>query len=365
VFDPAQENFSQIARLLEKQPDRVLLEKVANWSRREFECSRSAMTERKQQGFVRECHGDMHLRNIAKYRDAIVVFDCIEFNDNLRWIDVISEIAFIEMDLYDRNRRDYGNILLNTYLQNTGDYTAMRVLRYYLVYRAMVRAKVDCLRAHQEDISAEEHEQTMHEFRHYLKLAERFTRPMQPCLLITCGLSGCGKTFVSDGLMEYLSFVRLRSDVERKRLFGLAPDQTSDSAIDAGIYTAQASQTTYDRLAELARTVLTSQWSVLVDAAFLQQAQRQRFFDLANELNLPFLILHFTAPQTVLRERVAQRQRLHKDASEADSQVLESQLRRQQPPAAGERAYTLEIDTHDEIPFATLAKKIRERLPIA
>ena len=74
----------------------------------------------------------MHLRNIAKYHGAVVVFDCIEFNENLRWIDVISEIAFIEMDLYDRNRRDFGTILLNVYLQNTGDYPAMRLLRYYM-----------------------------------------------------------------------------------------------------------------------------------------------------------------------------------------------------------------------------------------
>jgi aminoglycoside phosphotransferase family enzyme/predicted kinase len=364
VFEPVKENFSQIGPLLELEQDRALLQKIATWSQTEFERCRATIAERKLQGFVRECHGDMHLRNIAKYHDAIVVFDCIEFNDNLRWIDVISEIAFIEMDLRDRDRRDYATILLNTYLQATGDYPAMVLMRYYLVYRAMVRAKVDCLRAHQEDIGAEEHHKTMGEFRHYLDLADRFTRPEKPFLLITSGLSGCGKTYVSDGLMEYLPFVRIRSDVERKRLFGLAPEQASDSAVDTGIYSPQASQKTYARLAKFARTMLGSQWSVLVDAAFLQQEQRQQFCQLASEMGLPFLILHFNAPETVLRERVMQRQQQKHDASEAGREVLESQLRHQQPPISDELAYTLQVDSSGEIPFAQLAKRIQEHLSL-
>jgi aminoglycoside phosphotransferase family enzyme/predicted kinase len=364
VSQPVKENFSQIQPLLELEQDRALLRKIATWSQTESERCRATIAERKQHGFVRECHGDMHLRNIAKYHDAIVVFDCIEFNDNLRWIDVISEIAFIEMDLHDRDRHDYATVLLNTYLQATGDYPAMVLMRYYLVYRAMVRAKVDCLRAHQEEITAEEHQKTMREFRHYLNLAHRFTRPEQPFLLIACGLSGCGKTYISDRLMEYLPFVRIRSDVERKRLFDLSPDQASDSAVDAGIYTPEASQKTYARLAELARTMLDSQWSVLVDAAFLQQEQRQWFYQLASELGLPFLILHFNAPETVLRERVTHRQQQKLDASEADVQVLESQLRHQQPPANSELSYTLQVDSSSKIQFNLLAKQIQECLSL-
>jgi hypothetical protein len=365
VYAPAKENFSQIEPLLQNTLELALLREVADWSRGEFNYARAVMDERKRQGLVRECHGDMHLRNIAKYHADIVAFDCIEFNDNLRWIDVISEIAFIEMDLYDRDRRDFANILLNTYLQITGDYPAMRLLRYYLVYRAMVRAKVDCLRAHQKDIGAQEHTKTMNEFRHYLSLAKHFTQPAPPFLLITSGLSGCGKTYASTGLMEYLPFVRIRSDVERKRLFGLAPDQASDSAVDSGIYTPQASQKTYARLADLARTILSSQWSVLVDAAFLQQEQRQQFRDLANELRLPFLILHFDAPQSVLIERITHRQlqrSQQQDASEADLQVLAAQMHRLHPPASNELAHTLKIDTSGDLPFAPLAKQIEERL---
>jgi hypothetical protein len=304
----------------------------------------------------------MHLRNIAKFHNNIVIFDCIEFNDNLRWIDVISEIAFIEMDLHDRGRRDFANVLLNAYLQNTDDYPAMRLLRYYLVYRAMVRAKVDCIRAHQKGIGNEEKIQTLKEFRHYLNLARQFTKPVPPFLLITCGLSGCGKTYTTDGLMEYLPFIRMRSDVERKRLFGLAPGESSDSTLDSGIYTAQASHNTYARLADITRTVLSAQWSVLVDAAFLQNEQRQLFENIAKELHVPFLILHFTAPQEVLTQRVTRRQQENKDASEAGRQVLEAQINHQQPPSSDEQPFTLEIDSSDTIDYSTLAQHIQDRL---
>jgi aminoglycoside phosphotransferase family enzyme/predicted kinase len=362
IHAPVQENFSQIDALIESNADRVALSEVASWSQYEFECLKTNIIERKQQGFVRECHGDMHLRNIAKFKNAIVIFDCIEFNDNLRWIDVISEIAFIEMDLHDRGRRDFANVLLNTYLQNTGDYPAMGLLRYYLVYRAMVRAKVDCIRAHQEGISSDEQIQTLKEFRHYLNLARQFTKPTPPFLLITCGLSGCGKTYATDRLMEHLLFIRVRSDVERKRLFGLAPGDSSDSALDSGIYTTEASQNTYKRLAEVTRTVLTAQWSILVDAAFLQYEQRHLFQNIAKELHVPFLILHFTAPQEVLTQRVILRQQQSKDASEADHRVLEAQISHQQPPSPDEQPYTLEVDSSGAIDFSSLAQDIQARL---
>jgi len=365
IHIPVTENFSQIDALLENETDHSLLSDIASWSQREFERLQSNFAQRKQLGFVRECHGDMHLRNIAKFHDAIVIFDCIEFNDNLRWIDVISEIAFIEMDLHDRGRRDFANVLLNTYLQNTGDYAAMVLLRFYLVYRAMVRAKVDCIRAHQEDIDPDEQRQTVKEFRHYLNLAQQYTKPAAPYLIITCGLSGCGKTYITDQLMDYLPFIRLRSDVERKRLFGLASAESSKSAVGRGIYTAEASQRTYAKLADLCRTVLNAEWSVLVDAAFLKQEQRQQFRNIAAELHVPFLILHFTAPQAVLIQRLDQRQRQRKDASEADRQVLTTQIKHQQPPSSDEQAHTTEIDSSGTIDFSALAQDIQTRLGTA
>lgn len=362
IYAPVEENYSQINTLVETDEYRKALQSLAHWSQSEFHRLQPQFIKRKNGGFVRECHGDMHLRNIAKYRGAIVVFDCIEFSDNLRWIDVISEIAFIEMDLHDRGRADYATILLNAYLQACGDYQGIPLLRFYLVYRAMVRAKVACIRAHQEGIEARERTETLGELSHYLNLANGFTRPEPPALLITSGFSGCGKTYVSDQLMEYMPFIRLRSDIERKRLFGLAADDNSHSPIDSGIYTEEASVKTYQQLAELSHCILTSQWSVLVDAAFLFSDQRQPFQKLAADLNIPFLILHFYAPPSLLLERVRERQQSKSDASEADVLVLESQISRQKPPDSREIPYILEIDSSKDIDTANLAQRIQHAL---
>jgi len=303
----------------------------------------------------------MHLRNIAKYENNIVIFDCIEFNENLRWIDVISEVAFIEMDLHDRGRADYANILLNAYLQFSGDYAAVQLLRFYLVYRAMVRAKVAYIRAHQEETQSRT---ILEEFNHYLNLAVRFTQTSQPALVITCGLSGSGKTYITDQLMESLPFVRLRSDVERKRLFGLAANQNSQSRLDAGLYTREASIKTYQRLVDLSRCILDSQWNVLVDAAFLHADQRQRFQSLAAELGIPFAILYFTAPAQVLRDRVERRQQTQKDASEADVQVLESQMSCHEHPSKVEEDYIVEINSGDNVDIPELAQRLLHVLNI-
>jgi aminoglycoside phosphotransferase family enzyme/predicted kinase len=359
IYDPIKENFRQINQFIEGDNERNILTSVAAWSASEFSRLTPYITERKKNGFVRECHGDMHLRNIAKFQNNIVIFDCIEFNPNLRWIDVISEIAFIEMDLHDRGRIDYANILLNTYLQSNGDYRAMQLLRFYLVYRAMVRAKVDCIRAYQDDVSKQEKSKILLEFSHYLNLAHRFTQPTQAALIITCGLSGCGKTYITDQLMEYLPFVRLRSDVERKRLFDLSAHENSQSSLGCGIYTQEATTHTYQRLLELSRLMLSAGWSVLVDASFLHAEQRDVFRGLADELGASFIILHLTAPSQVLSSRIRRRQQTRKDASEADLSVLQSQIDHQEPPSAEETCCTIEVDSGNDVDISLLAHRIQ------
>ena len=162
--------------------------------------------------------------------------------------------------------------------------------------------------------------------------------------------------------MAQLPFIRLRSDVERKRLFGLASDESSSSALDGGIYSQEASQQTYARLVNLTRQLLACRCSVLVDAAFLKIHQRQEFRRIAEDLNVPFLILHFHAPDSVLFERVERRAQQQVDASEADRQVLEAQITRQEPPSAADLSYTLKIDSSATIEYSNLAQRILYKL---
>jgi uncharacterized protein len=249
------ENFIHIRPLLDDQSQLLKLDAIEYWSLNEW-CNQSLfMQQRKQQGFVRECHGDLHLGNMTLIDGKVVIFDCIEFNPFLRWIDVISEAAFLMMDLLHVGYENYAFRFLNGYLQNTGDYHGLALMRYYLVYRALVRAKVALLRIAQnpDEVVCKK---IRSEYTGLANLAEGFTKPSPVILMITHGFSGSGKSTYASQLAEQIGAIHLRSDIERKRLFGYSAQATTGSGIDSGIYTQEAGQRTYQRLAELAKAVL-------------------------------------------------------------------------------------------------------------
>ncbi len=293
---------------------------------------------------MREGHGDLHLGNIALVDGEITPFDCIEFSADLRWNDVASETAFLVMDLIDRGRRDFAFLFLSTYLELTGDYDAVAVLRFYLVYRAMVRAKVHCLRAHQAHIDGAERARLLDAFRDYLKLAAGFTRPCRPSLIAMHGMSGSGKTVVSHALVQAAGALRIRSDVERKRLHDMTMLERPASGVAAGIYAGEVTKRVYQHLAQLARKIIAAGYSVILDAAFLRRWQRDLVRDLARELAVPFVIASLQAPETVLQARILRRSGAGTDASDADLAVLAHQLATEDPIAEDERAGTITLD---------------------
>ncbi|MBE0625203.1 MAG: AAA family ATPase, partial [Burkholderiales bacterium] len=344
ILAPTLQNFEQMLPLVGAKADLALLARLRDWSAREHAQLAPLFAARKREGWVRECHGDLHLGNIALIEGVPTPFDCIEFNPEFRWIDVMNEIAFLLMDLVDHRLPRLAFRFLNAYLENTGDYPGLRVLRYYLVYRALVRAKVACLRAQQAGVAAREISAVEHEYRRHLHLAERLAAPAHPALLIMHGLSGSGKTTISQQLLEALGAVRLRSDLERKRLFGVAAGARSGSGLDAGLYAPEAGERTYARLAELARAVIAARYPLIVDAAFLQRAQRDPFAALARDTGADFLIAACAAPAGMLHARVAAREHEARDASEAGPAVLERQFARAEALAPDELAHTMTID---------------------
>ena len=302
---------------------------------------------RKQDGFIRECHGDLHLGNITLIDGKVTLFDCIEFNPELRWIDVFSDVAFLIMDLDDRQYRNFAFHFLNAYLQRSGDYQGLGVLRYYRVYRAMVRAKVAMLRRQQSDRDSALYAAADAEYSQYMQLAESYLEPGRPALLITCGLSGSGKSTVARQLCEASGMIQLRSDIERKRLSGLPARGKSRSAVGEGLYSVDQTEKTYRRLRELAELVLQSGYSVIVDATFLQRRYRQDFRRLAENHKLPFTILHCVATETELEQRVAVRALEGRDPSEANLEVLKAQRKSQQPLDADEESHVVRLHSED------------------
>jgi hypothetical protein len=333
------ENFEQLRRHLAGEADRKEIAALAAAAEAEHAARASMFETRRAQGWVRECHGDLHLGNIVLIGDEPVPFDCIEFNPSLRWIDVMSEIAFTVMDLLHRNHPAFGWRLLNACLEASGDYAGVAVLRYYLAYRAAVRAKVSAIRADQPGISARARTNELAACRSYLALGRRCLEQRRPALIITHGLPGSGKTTFSQLALEQLGAIRIRSDVERKRLFGLG---TLESSAGRDIYSAEATRRTYARLHELARGLLAAGFTVIVDAAFLKRDERATFRQLAQGMAAPFAIALLYARDAELRQRVRQRR---DDASEADVAVLNLLRAARQPLSAEELASTARFTT--------------------
>ena len=363
VYQPVEENFRQINEHLDTEHYTDKLNALSQWCKSELVKQQSLFTQRKTDGFIRQCHGDMHLRNLVWLDNKPMAFDCIEFNPKLSWIDVISEIAFLIMDLQHRQQAQLAHRFLNSYLELTGDYAGLSVLPYYLCYRALVRAKVNSLRLEQQNITEKEREQTLTEFESYLELATSYAKQSTPKLIITRGLSASGKSTVSQQLLDTLGVIRIRSDVERKRLFGIdstnrvSKDKTPGE-IDSGIYSAQASLQTYNKLAELASDVINAGYSVIVDAAFLKHEQREPFQLLAKRLAVSYIIMEITAPAEVLRQRIKKRKN---DVSDADLTVLEHQLANWQPLHKDEFDSALSINTANKLNIDILIDIIKTR----
>lgn len=357
-------NFDHV-RGLERAADVVSrVDALCAWTRAEHARIAPALSARLAAGRVRECHGDLHLANMVIHGGRVVVFDCIEFNPALRWTDVMAEVAFTAMDLMHRGRRDLAQRFVNGYLEATGDYDGLAVLRFCVVYRAMVRAKIAAIRAAQEtDAAACARDRA--DFLAHLELAESCARPARVALAITCGASGSGKSFAAAQLAATGEWIRVRSDVERKRLAGLAATERSDSGLASGLYAGDVTERTYARLADLARTVIAAGYPAIVDATFLSRAQRAIFRTLAAALGVPFVILAPRTPESVMRTRVAAREAAGTDASEATPAVLERQLASAEPPGPDEEAAVVAFDASGPVDGAALAAAVAAKVGAA
>ncbi len=357
LIQPVLENFKQIGGYLQQPSDISQLQSTENWVRDQANKLEPVFKQRKQQGKIRECHGDLHLGNITLFKDQVTLFDCIEFSEHLRWIDVISEAAFLTMDLQARAAPALANHFLNAYIEHTGDYDGLKVLHFYQCYRAMVRAKVALLSLQSKQSTDEQSVAVFSQYKRYIELAERYMIPRQCRLLLMHGYSGTGKTTVSTELVDRLGAIRVRSDVERKRLFQVAPEKSSVK--DNGIYSRQASIQTFDHLAAIAEAVMISRFTVIVDATFLHKPHRDRFLQIAANLNVPAHIISCELDDKETQRRLEHRQAIGTDPSDADIEVYKAQLKNADPLSESELAITFRINTAAQDPLQDLMRTMQ------
>ena len=334
----------ELAALASTPTARRQLAALCQWEARQRARHMADFGHRRAAGRVRECHGDLHCANVLTLDGRVQIFDCIEFNAGLRWIDVIDDLAFIHMDLARWRRPDLAAAMLSAYLESSGDYAGLAVLPYYRVYRALVRAKVALLRARQPVLPAGAGAASERDAAGYLGAAIQGARPGRAAVMITHGYAGSGKSTFARHVVAQLGAIQLRSDVERKRLHGMPASARQSVPGREDLYGATASRRTYARLHTLARTVVHAGWPVIVDAAFLTSAQRASFRALASSLGVPFFVFDISADRSSLIERVRLREQAGLDASDANVAVLEHQFHAAEALADSERAIVVETE---------------------
>ena len=274
-------------------------------------------------GYVRHCHGDLHLRNIVEIDGAPVLFDAIEFDDAIATVDVIYDLAFLLMDLGARGLRAHANAVLNAYLEASGDTAnliGLAALPLFLSTRAMIRAKVELLRA---SLDPESREEARRRATSYVLLARNYLERQRPQLIAIGGLSGSGKSSVAQALAPHLGVfpgaVHVRSDVERKRLFGVRAEER----LPRPAYGAEVSDIVYTMCRKRALMALEGGHSVIVDAVHAKKEERDGVAEIAARAGAAFTGIWLDASAETMRQRIAARTG---DVSDATPAVLDEQL---------------------------------------
>ncbi len=275
------------------------------------------LLSRSSSGKIRDCHGDLHLQNICMWKDKPLLFDCIEFNDDYRIIDVLSDVAFLYMDLLARGKKGFAQRVLSKYLEASGDYGGLPAWSLWVAYRAQVRAKVAQLTINSPGINSSarmEHEANRDR---YLKLAEDQLKPdeQKPRIIMMVGLPASGKSTLGLKLACKKGGVMIRSDVERKRLHQHNPQ--------ADLHGPDMDRQTYASLLRHAHNAVLGGQTAVLDATHLRRTVRQKAIDCAQKIGVEIEIAHCDVPMPVLRERIRKRSAAGTDVSDADEQILD------------------------------------------
>ncbi len=343
------ENYQQTEKYIGGPQTPAQFQATKEYSDRFFIEQATVFTDRIQQNRIRECHGDLHLRNICLWQGlkssdpetpTILLFDCIEFNEDFRFVDVMFDVAYAIMDLEAQQRQDLSNAYLNTYVETTGDWEGLQVLPLYLSRQAYVRAKVNSFLLDDPAIPDSVKQDASHTAAQYYQLAWQYTKPRQGQLFLMAGLSGSGKSTTARQLARRTGAIHIRSDAVRKHLGGVnLYDRGGDD-----LYTPEMTQKTYDRLQQLGLMLLKQGYSVILDAKYDRQLLRQGVIELAQAAQMPLQILHCSAPPDVLQTRLHQRTG---DIADATADLLPQQYLEPFTPA--EQTILKTIDTTHDI----------------
>lgn len=329
-----QENFEQVLPFESSTLPASDREVIRTWVQRFLAEHEDLLLHRVEEGFIRECDGDIHLENICLTDDNIYIFDCIEFNERFRCCDTAADIAFLLMDLDFHGRRDLSDDIIDEYLTVSGDSGITGLIDFYKVYRGFVRGKVESFRFADAVVPVDEQQASAQRATRYFRLARGYCERwgMPATLFITCGLMGSGKSTLAEQLAFELGLTILSSDRLRKELAGVHIHQPLRDCYDQGAYSPEARQAVYDTLLEQADILLAGGVSLVVDAGFCRLDQRSRFGDLARRHGVRFVILYQDTSEPEIRRRLELRSAGGDSVSDGRLELLPRQMASFQAP---------------------------------
>lgn len=302
--------------------------------------------ERKDKGLIKDCHGDLRLEHVNYGSPEICIYDCIEFNDRFRYIDVACDISFLAMDLDYNGYHSFAEYFISEVVETMKDETAHLVTDFYKSYRAFVRGKVESIKAAEEEVPDEERELSAGNARKYFRLALRYAAlGSRPAVIVTFGMIGSGKSTLAAQLGEELSAEIVASDYVRKEITGKGTRETKREGFAEGIYTEDVTEKTYTELISRGLDETRRNNIVILDASFSKRRWREMLLESAAENGLRVLFLRTVAPREVLAERLVKREREGKSVSDATVDILERFISEfEEPEEIREKSY-FEVDT--------------------
>ena len=350
LIQPMLDNFPSLLDTYSHPELQYRLKHLREWTLFTQKQLYDVLIERKHHGFVKACHGDMHLDNVALVDDTPTLFDGIEFNNQFRWIDTISDLAFLLIDIDFRQQFTLKRQLLSLYMRYTGDYEALKLLRFYQTYRTMVRAKISALRYHQLESGSAEAKLLWDKALQYLQQAENYAYELpQPKIILMQGVAGSGKSYYAHLILEHFDALIVSSDIERKRLYGIDPLHRVEEHEKADLYSAEMNEKTYSRLFELTEEIIHEGYTVIVDATFLKFEHRSVFMELAEKLRVPYRLVSIEPDPFVIQQNITDRQLANNNPSDADLNIMQRQLASLEPPRPFEKAYSIQPRTSLDI----------------
>ncbi|MGF1457516.1 MAG: AAA family ATPase [Leptolyngbyaceae cyanobacterium] len=330
------ENYEQTAGFIGGPQTQQQFDETKAYTDGFFATRRDLLDQRIAQDKIRACHGDLHLNNICYWEDQLLLFDCIEFNEPFRFVDVMFDIAYIIMDLTVEGRTDLAASFLSHYVECTGDWEGLQVLPLYVSRQSYVRAKVTSFLLGDPSIEELVKQAAAAKAAKYYTLAWSYTQPQTGQLFVMSGLSGSGKSTLAQAISRQLGAIYIRSDAVRKHLGGVPVEARGDDSL----YTPEMTQKTYQRLTALGGMLAKQGYTIILDAKFDRAETRQLAIGQAQAHQLPLTFVHCQAPYPVLAERVRARQG---DIADATVAVLSTQ--QFEPFTETEAALVKTIDT--------------------